>query len=109
MSGSRQSSDADRLLTARLMGTANRHSQRRELTGDERAAAVAELRELAAGRADLLAEVAGLELGFHEGAIDETQHHQAARLLIDAGADPALLPHWIEEGRQRRENPIGFH
>ena len=57
---------ADRILGARLMGSAKRLG-RRELPDDEYAAAVAELRELAAGRADLLAETAGLLEGFGEG------------------------------------------
>ena len=38
---------------------------------DEEAAAVAELRELAGGRADLLAEVAGILEGASEGELDE--------------------------------------
>ena len=59
-------SQADRILGARLMGSAKRLG-RRELPAEEYAAAVAELRELAAGRADLLAETAGLLEGFGEG------------------------------------------
>ena len=58
---------ADRILGARLMGSAKRLG-RRELPAEEYAAAVAELRELAAGRADLLAETAGLLEGFGEGS-----------------------------------------
>lgn len=50
---------ADRLLIAMLTGTAGRHARWRDLTAEEEEAAVAKLRELAAGRADLLAEVAG--------------------------------------------------
>lgn len=57
---------ADRILGARLMGSAKRLG-RRELPAGEHAAAVAELRELAAGRADLLAETAGPLEGFGEG------------------------------------------
>jgi hypothetical protein len=59
---------ADRILLAQLMGEARHHARWRELTGAEHAAAVAGLRELAAGRADLLAEVAGTLVGFHEGS-----------------------------------------
>ena len=51
---------ADRLLIAEIYGEARRRAQWRELSSDEEAAAVAELRELAGGRADLLAEVAGI-------------------------------------------------
>jgi len=52
--------DPDRILVAQLTGAARRHARWREPTGAEEAAAVAELRELAAGRGDLLAEVAGV-------------------------------------------------
>ena len=63
--------------------------------------AVAELRELAAGRADLLAEVAGTLEGFAEGKLHEQHAGQAAQLCRDAGADPDQVPAWIEIGRQR--------
>jgi hypothetical protein len=59
-------------------------------------------RELTAGRADLLAEVAGLLKGFGEGQLDEPLARQAAGLCRDAGADPDSIPAWIEEGRRRR-------
>jgi hypothetical protein len=57
-----------------------------------------ELRELAAGRADLLAEVAGIFEGASEGELGEP----AAQLCRDAGADPDAIPAWVEEGRRRR-------
>jgi len=63
---------------------------------------VGELRELAAGRADLLAEVAGIFEGTSEGELDEPLARQAAQLCRDAGADPDAIPAWIEEGRRRR-------
>jgi len=44
-----QGTDRDRILVAQLTGTAGHHSRWRELTGEEEAAAVAELRELADG------------------------------------------------------------
>jgi hypothetical protein len=65
---------------------------------------VAELRELAAGRADLLAEVAGIFEGSSEGALNEPLKRQAAGLCRKAGADPEAIPAWIEEGRRRAEN-----
>lgn len=49
---------ADRILVA-------------QLTGEEHAASVRELRALAAGRADLLAEVAGLLDGAADGDLEE--------------------------------------
>jgi hypothetical protein len=102
MSVSRPSPGSDCLLAAELHGTAERHAKWRDLTEDEHAAAVAELRDLAAGRADLLAEEAGLLIGFYEGTINEPVKTSAARLLIAAGADESLVPVWIEEGRRRR-------
>jgi hypothetical protein len=92
----------DRILVAKLNGEAKHHARGRDLTDAEHAAAVDELRELAAGRADLLAEVAGLMEGFGEGQIDEPRARQAARLCRDAGADLDAIPAWIEEGRRRR-------
>ena len=96
-------SQADRLLVAALFGEAKRHAKQRELTADEHDAAVAALGELAAGRADLLAEVAGLLEGFAEGQLDEPRARQAAGLCRKAGADPQAIPEWIEVGRERRE------
>jgi hypothetical protein len=95
------SSQADRILGARLMGTAKRLG-RRELPADEYAAAVAELRELAAGRGDLLAETAGLLEGFGVGEPTGPMDHLAAQLCRDAGADPEAIAGWAAEGRRRR-------
>ena len=63
---------------------------------------MAELRTLAGGRADLLAEVAGILEGAREGELDEPFARQAAGLCRAAGADPEAIPAWIEEGRRRR-------
>jgi len=63
---------------------------------------VAALRELAGGRADLLAEVAGILEGASEGELHEPLARQAAGLCRQAGADEAAIPAWIEEGRRRR-------
>lgn len=60
------------------------------------------LRELAGGRADLLAEVAGVLEGTSEGELDEPLVRQAAALCRKAGADPKAIPVWFEEGRRRR-------
>jgi hypothetical protein len=59
---------------------------------------VAELRELAGGRADLLAEVAGVFEGASDGELDEPLARQAAHLCRLAGADETLTPPWIAEG-----------
>lgn len=94
---------ADRLLIAELSGEAQHRAQWRPLTKAEEAEAVAALRELAAGRADLLAEVAGLLEGFSDGELDEALAWQAADLCRAAGADAEAIPAWIEEGRRRQE------
>ena len=92
---------ADRLLVAELYGETRRRAQWRELSSDEETAAVAELRTLAGGRADLLAEVAGIFEGTSEGELDEPLCRQAAMLARKAGADPDAIPRWITEGRRR--------
>lgn len=61
------------------------------------------LRELAGGRADLLAEVADILEGASEGELDEPFARQAAGLCRKAGADPEAIPGWIAEGRRRRD------
>jgi hypothetical protein len=98
---SETSEQADRIVIAKLHGTARHHARWRELTEAEHAAAVAELRELAGDRTDLLAHVAGVLEGFGEGQIDEPLTKQAASLCRDAGADPDAIGEWIEEGRRR--------
>ena len=99
----RRAPDHDRLLVARISGIARRHASWRVPAGNEIAAAVAELREVAGDRPDLLAEVAGIGLGFHEGGLDEPRAKAAAQVLIAAGADESLIPRWIDEGRRRAE------
>ena len=99
-------SAADQILTAHLTGTARHHARQRPLTAGEHDAAVAALRELAAGRADLLAQVAGLLEGFAGGQPDEPLRRQAAQLCRDAGADEALIPRWIEEGQRCAANAL---
>jgi hypothetical protein len=94
---SERRSDPDRILVVQLGGTARRHSRWHALTAEEEAAAVAELREVAGGRADLLAEVAGVEVGFAE-EWDEPRAVQAADLCRRAAADEKLIPRWIEAG-----------
>jgi hypothetical protein len=92
--------DSDRLRYAQIAGAAARHAQA-WLTAEQEAAAVAELTEAAAGRADLLAECAGTALGFGEGGQDAARYRQIAELCIAAGADRSLLDHWKAVGRQR--------
>src|SRR5262245_40887210 len=103
MAQDRFRSDPDRMLVAELTGEARHHARWRPLTGEEEAAAVAELRALADGRADLLAEVAGIFEGTSEGELDEPLCRQAAQLCRLAGADEDLIPEWVVEGRRRSE------
>ena len=76
---------------------------------------MAGLRELAAGRGDLLAEVAGVLQGASEGEPGEPVKRQAAQLRRKAGADPQAIPAWIRAGRARRATasrppfPGGLH
>lgn len=91
----------DEVRLAIITGTAVNHARWRPLTPDEEAVAVAEVARVADGRADLLAQAAGLALGFHAGTLDEPRQRQAAGLLVKAGADVALIPAWEAEGRRR--------
>lgn len=95
----------DRLIVARLTGIAERHARRSVARRVETAAAVAELREVAGDRSDLLAEVAGIELGAAEEKGPEyvARAQAIARLCRLAGADEDAIPGWIEEGRRRAE------
>jgi hypothetical protein len=89
---------ADRILVAELFGEARHHAKWRDLTAAEEGAAAAGLRELAGGRADLLAEVAGILEGAREGEPDEPLARQAAGLCRKAGADLEAIPAWTAEG-----------
>ena len=93
------------MLAGRLTSIAQRRARWGELTEDETAAAVAELQEIAGGRADLLAEVAGIALGTSEGRGEEyrAQAQAVAGLCRLAGADESLIPQWTDEGRRRAE------
>jgi hypothetical protein len=71
------------------------------LTAEEEAAAIAEIRHAAAGRADLLAERAGIALGYTDPGCDAARCRQIAKLCIAAEADQALMEHRIMTGRKR--------
>jgi hypothetical protein len=79
----------------------------RELTADEEVAAVTALRELAGGRADLLAEVADLEEDALEGEPDEPLARQAAKQCREAGADESAIPHGPRSAASRGQTPTG--
>jgi hypothetical protein len=99
---------AERVLAARITGTAMRYARGRPLAETEEAEALASITEVAAGRTDLLAQAAGLAIGFYQGTLNEPQHRQAADLLIKAGADQELIAGWVEEGRRRAEATRGI-
>src|SRR6266576_5060269 len=80
MGDQRPRPEADRILVAQLTGEARHRARWRPLTEDEEAGALAELRALAGGRADLLAQVAGIFEGTSEGEPDEPLARSAARL-----------------------------
>ena len=100
-----QQTDPDRLTIARLSAIASRHAARGTITDWQRAEAVTELAAVAAGRGDLLAQEAGINLGF-ASARDGWEHairQLAAELCIEAGADPAAVATWTEVGRERAD------
>jgi hypothetical protein len=103
MAIARRKPDPDGITRAGIAGTASRHASRTALDVD---AALAELREVAAGRGDLLAERAGVIFGFHEeDARDGRWLRRAleAALCIAAGADLTRLTEWIAVGQERAQ------
>jgi hypothetical protein len=100
------------MIVAELTGAAQRYARWEPPDQATTEAAVAELREIADGRTELLAEVAGIFVGTSEGELHEPRARNAAEFCCLAGADPALIPKWIEEGRQRaaraRQRPHGI-
>ena len=64
---------------------------------------VRKLRTLAAGRADLLAEAAGVSLGFSRDDPTKWAMRPAGELCVAAGADQDQLEHWIAMGQARAE------
>ena len=89
------------MIVAELTGEAQRHARWEPPDAETTEAAVAELRKIAGGRTDLLAEVAGIFLGTSEGELREPRARNAAAFCRAAGADEALIPQWVEIGRQR--------
>ena len=90
---------ADRLLYSALHGTAWRHASQRSSIE----AAVAELQALAHGRADVLAEAAGISAGtwsVRAGSCVGTELLTSG-LLIYAGADLHAIQAWVDVGRDR--------
>jgi hypothetical protein len=93
--------ELDQLTVARLTGAAWRHASGWEPTGAETVAAVLELREIADGRGDLLAQVAGLLIGYYRRTAEEPKARAAAYYCIAAGAGLEVIPRWIQVGCSR--------
>jgi hypothetical protein len=93
--------ELDRLTVARLVAAARRDAPGLRPAGAEPGGAERELREIAGDRTDLLAETAGLLLGYYRGTAEEPRARAAAHYCVAAGADPGLIPRWIEVGRRR--------
>jgi len=86
---------------ARLTGAAWRHASGREPAEAQAGAAIREVREIAGCRGDLLAEVAGLLIGYYRRTAEESKARAAAYYCIAAGAGVDLIPQWIEVGSSR--------
>jgi hypothetical protein len=86
-----------------LHGIARRHARWGGAHRSREAAGVAELQQVAGDRCDLLAEVAGLELGAAEGSGQEydASGKAIAELCRMASADESLIPQRHQAGRQR--------
>ena len=97
----RPAREADQLAVARLAGAAWRDASARPSGGSQTAVAVRELRDIASGRGDLLAEVTGLLIGYYRRTAEEARARAAAYLCIAAGAGLELIPKWIEVGCSR--------
>jgi hypothetical protein len=93
--------ERDQLTVMKLTSAAWWHAPRHQPTPEELSAAVAELREIAGPRGDLLAEAAGLLTGFYRGTLEEGRARTATRYCRAAGADQGLIPRWIAEGERR--------
>ena len=99
----------DRLLVTPIIAPATPSIPGCRLTAEEEATAVAELKR-AAGWAALLAECAGLALGYGEHQLDAARYRHIADLCVAAGVDQTLVEAWIEVGRQRASAaPVTTH
>ncbi len=91
----------DRLLATPSIAATTPSTLGWRLTAEEEATAVAELKQVAAGWAALLAECAGLALGYGEHQPGAARYRHIAQLCVAAGVDQTLVEAWIEIGHQR--------
>jgi hypothetical protein len=103
MAIARRKPDADGVIRAGLAGTAARYARSKRLDVE---GALSELREIAGGRGDLLAERAGVILGFRDEDERDGRWPSSAleaALCIAAGADLTKLTEWIAIGQERAQ------
>lgn len=95
-----------RIILAKLQGVVMHHARWDPLAPDEMAAAVAEVREVLAGRDDgpgLLAYVAGILAGSRFAYPDDlAQAVIAGSVCVAAGADEFAVDGWCCIGAERR-------
>lgn len=107
-----RAADRDGIACAQIHGVASRHTPWRDPTGDDRTAAIAELRDTASSqngrlRADLLSRVAGLFQGLALSTSDDLhrqQHERMAALIAEAAGDrldAKVVAEWTAIGRER--------
>src|SRR4029453_5873010 len=104
MATPRRKPNPDGIISANIAGTASRYAGREPLDVD---AALAALGEVAGARSDLLAERAGVILGFHEEDGRDGRWPSSAleaALLIAAGAGLTRLTQWIAVGQERAQH-----
>jgi hypothetical protein len=94
MSTGRRKPDPDRILCARLSGTAIRLAR----AGGSIDEAVAKLRGLAGGRGDLLAEEAGRMASAWSVRVGPADQLLSTGLLVSAGADHDRITEWVAVG-----------
>jgi hypothetical protein len=91
----------DRLLVTPIIAPATPSTPLWRLTAEEEATAVAELKQAAAGWAALLAECAGLALGYGEHQLDAARYRHIAELCVPPGWTRRWLRPGSRWGRQR--------
>lgn len=101
MTRERLRTQAERMILAGLGGEAWKRTRWRDLTPDETTDAVAALREIAAGRTDILAMATAIAESFgedeeHAGPDHTAAERRCAALFRAAGADPDLIPGWFD-------------
>jgi hypothetical protein len=100
----------DRLIIAEIAGVAGRHTPLSGWLPHGDAEALAEVAEVARGRADLLAQYAGFCLGLSlVQPVDQLAGQLVAQasLAARAGADMDLVTRWIPTGIARGEQIRG--